>query len=203
MNNAKIIMDYLDLLFPNPKCELEYKKDYELLIATVLSAQCKDKRVNEVTRVLFSLYDIFSLSKEDENTIRKIITPLGNQNKKAKYIIDIAKSLVENYNGVVPCNREYLESLNGVGRKTANIVLNNVFNIPTFAVDTHVFRVANRLGIIGNTPREVEMNLQKYFPKDSWGRLHHQLVLFGRYYCTARNPLCDNCKLKNICKKNN
>lgn len=201
MNNAKIIMDYLDLLFPNPKCELEYKKDYELLIATVLSAQCKDKRVNEVTRVLFSLYDIFSLSKEDENTIRKIITPLGNQNKKAKYIIDIAKSLVENYNGVVPCNREYLESLNGVGRKTANIVLNNVFNIPTFAVDTHVFRVANRLGIIGNTPREVEINLQKYFPKESWGRLHHQLVLFGRYYCTARNPLCDNCKLKNICKK--
>lgn len=201
MNNAKIIMDYLDLLFPNPKCELEYKKDYELLIATVLSAQCKDKRVNEVTRVLFSLYDIFSLSREDENTIRKIITPLGNQNKKAKYIIDIAKSLVENYNGVVPCNREYLESLNGVGRKTANIVLNNVFNIPTFAVDTHVFRVANRLGIIGNTPREVEINLQKYFPKESWGRLHHQLVLFGRYYCTARNPLCDNCKLKNICKK--
>ena len=201
MNNAKIIMDYLDLLFPNPKCELEYKKDYELLIVTVLSAQCKDKRVNEVTRVLFSLYDIFSLSKEDENTIRKIITPLGNQNKKAKYIIDIAKSLVENYNGVVPCNREYLESLNGVGRKTANIVLNNVFNIPTFAVDTHVFRVANRLGIIGNTPREVEINLQKYFPKESWGRLHHQLVLFGRYYCTARNPLCDNCKLKNICKK--
>lgn len=201
MNNAKIIMDYLDLLFPNPKCELEYKKDYELLIATVLSAQCKDKRVNEVTRVLFSLYDIFSLSKEDENTIRKIITPLGNQNKKAKYIIDIAKSLVENYNGVVPCNREYLESLNGVGRKTANIVLNNVFNIPTFAVDTHVFRVANRLGIIGNTSREVEINLQKYFPKESWGRLHHQLVLFGRYYCTARNPLCDNCKLKNICKK--
>lgn len=201
MNNAKIIMDYLDLLFPNPKCELEYKKDYELLIATVLSAQCKDKRVNEVTRVLFSLYDIFSLSKADENTIRKIITPLGNQNKKAKYIIDIAKSLVENYNGVVPCNREYLESLNGVGRKTANIVLNNVFNIPTFAVDTHVFRVANRLGIIGNTPREVEINLQKYFPKESWGRLHHQLVLFGRYYCTARNPLCDNCKLKNICKK--
>lgn len=201
MNNAKIIMDYLDLLFPNPKCELEYKKDYELLIATVLSAQCKDKRVNEVTRVLFSLYDIFSLSKEDENTIRKIITPLGNQNKKAKYIIDIAKSLVENYNGVVPCNREYLESLNGVGRKTANIVLNNVFNIPTFAVDTHVFRVANRLGIIGNTSREVEINLQKYFPKERWGRLHHQLVLFGRYYCTARNPLCDNCKLKNICKK--
>lgn len=145
-----VIVDFnkkLDMMVPDARCELEYNRDYELLIATVLSAQCTDKRVNEVTKVLFSNYDIYGLAQADKRDVERIIRSCGSHTKKSSYIIEIAKSLVNNYNGVVPNNREYLESLPGVGRKTANVVLSNLFNVVAIAVDTHVERISKRLKI--------------------------------------------------------
>ena len=197
------IINYLDELIPNPKCELNYNKDYELLIATMLSAQTTDKRVNEVTEVLFKKYpNLEALRKSDINDIIKIIKPIGTYNKKAKNIIDIANKLKEK-NDIVPNDREFLESLPGVGRKTTNVVLSNIYNVPCIAVDTHVHRVSIRLGIANKNDDvyTTEKKLSKKFKDYDLCRLHHQLVLFGRYYCKAINPNCENCKLKNICKK--
>lgn len=199
----KEIIDYLDELIPNPKCELNYNKDYELLIATMLSAQTTDKRVNEVTEVLFKKYpNLESLRKADINDIINIIKLIGTYNKKAKNIIDIANKLKEK-NDIVPNDREFLESLPGVGRKTTNVVLSNIYNVPCIAVDTHVHRVSIRLGIANKNDDvyTTEKKLSKKFKDYDLCRLHHQLVLFGRYYCKAINPNCENCKLKNICKK--
>lgn len=199
----KEIIDYLDELIPNPKCELNYNKDYELLIATMLSAQTTDKRVNEVTEVLFKKYpNLESLRKADINDIINIIKSIGTYNKKAKNIIDIANKLKEK-NDIVPNDREFLESLPGVGRKTTNVVLSNIYNVPCIAVDTHVHRVSIRLGIANKNDDvyTTEKKLSKKFKDYDLCRLHHQLVLFGRYYCKAINPNCENCKLKNICKK--
>lgn len=200
----KEFFDILDEIVPNPKCTLEYNHDYELLIATVLSAQCTDERVNKVTKVLFEKYDIFALSKLSPDDIIDIIRPCGNMNKKSKYIIDIARKLVSTYEGHVPNNREFLESLPGVGRKTANVVLGNIYNEPTFAVDTHVERVSKRLGFANpeDDVLTVENKLMQIFPKAKWVYLHHQLLLFGRHTCLSRNPLCQNCKMKKYCKKN-
>ena len=197
------IINYLDELIPNPKCELNYNKDYELLIATMLSAQTTDKRVNGVTEVLFKKYpNLEALRKADINDIIGIIKPIGTYNKKAKNIIDIANKLKEK-NDIVPNDREFLESLPGVGRKTTNVVLSNIYNIPCIAVDTHVHRVSIRLGIANKNDDvyTTEKKLSKKFKDYDLCRLHHQLVLFGRYYCKAINPKCENCKLKNICKK--
>ena len=197
----EFLIKYLDELFPNPKCELEYNKDYELLIATVLSAQCTDKRVNMVTKELFKKYDINTLAKASLEEIEDIIRPCGSFTKKAYYLKTIANSLVNDYEGNVPNNRDYLESLPGVGRKTCNVVLSNLFNVPSIAVDTHVDRVAKRLKLAKEKDDvlTVEKKLMKKFPQDKWIRLHHQLVLFGRYYCKAKNPDCASCKLKNYC----
>ncbi len=196
------IIEYLDELFLDARCELEYKKDYELLIATVLSAQCTDKRVNMVTKELFSKYDIFSLAISSLKEIERIIRPVGTYTRKAMYVKTIAESLVRDYEGSVPNNREYLESLPGVGRKTCNVVLSNIYNIPAIAVDTHVERVSKRLGLAkeSDTVLTVEKKLMKYFPKNKWSRLHHQLVLFGRYQCKSISPICENCKLQKMCK---
>ncbi len=202
--STKMISDYLDVLFPNPRCELNYTKDYELLLATMLSAQTTDKRVNSVTDILFKKYpSTEAFSKADINDIIDIIKPIGTFNKKAKNVILICQKLEEDYGGKVPNNREYLESLPGVGRKTTNVVLSNLFNEPCIAVDTHVSRVSIRLGLAkkGDSPLIIEKKLTKKFPKYELARLHHQLVLFGRYYCTARNPKCENCNLKSICKE--
>ena len=198
------IIEFLDELFPNPRCELEYNKDYELLIAVMLSAQTTDKRVNMVTHILFKKYDsLEKLSKADVNDIIEIIKPIGTFNKKAHNVIDISKSLLNDKNGIVPNDREYLESLPGVGRKTTNVVLSNLYDIPCIAVDTHVSRVSKRLGIAKENDDVliIEKKLTKKFPQDKLCRLHHQLVLFGRYYCKAKNPLCENCKLKDMCKE--
>ncbi|MBR6690577.1 MAG: endonuclease III [Bacilli bacterium] len=198
------IINYLDKLFPNPKCELEYTKDYELLIAVMLSAQTTDKRVNMVTRILFNKYDsLEKLSNADINDIIEIIKPIGTFNKKASNIISIAKSLINDKNGIVPNDRNYLENLSGVGRKTTNVVLSNLYDVPCIAVDTHVSRVSKRLSIAKKNDDVliIEKKLNKKFPKEKLCRLHHQLVLFGRYYCKAKNPLCENCELKNICKE--
>ncbi len=191
----------LDKMIPNAKCELVYHRDYELVIATVLSAQCTDARVNKVTQELFSKYDIYGLSKASKKDIEKIIRSCGSYTKKSGYIMEIAKSLIENYNGVVPNNREYLESLPGVGHKTANVVLSNLFNVPAIAVDTHVTRVSKRLQIVRKNANvlTIEKKLMKEIPRDLWSRTHHQLVLFGRYICKARGPLCENCLFYEDC----
>ncbi len=201
--SMKMIENYLDELYPNPRCELNYTKDYELVLATMLSAQTTDKRVNMVTEILFSKYpNLESLSKADINEVIKIIKPIGTFNKKASNLIEIAKRLTEDFDGKVPNNREYLESLPGVGRKTTNVVLSNIFNVPCIAVDTHVSRVSIRLGLAkeGDNPYQIEVKLNKKFKKEDLCKRHHQLVLFGRYHCMARNPQCENCRLKSICK---
>jgi len=203
------VLEYLDILYPDAKCELIYHKDYELLIAVMLSAQTTDKRVNKVTSVLFNKYDsLEKLANANLDDISNIVRELGNYTKKSKAIIDISKSLLKYYNGIVPNNRTYLESLPMVGRKTTNVVLANLFNIPNIAVDTHVSRVSKRLGLAKEKDDviKIEKKLKKYFPKETWIKVHHQLVLFGRYKCKAIKPECLNCKFINICKykkKNN
>ena len=204
MNKNKDILDYLNEVVPNPVCELNYNKDYELLIAVMLSAQTKDARVNKVTKVLFSKYDsLEKLKNASIKDIENIIKELGNYHKKAEGVINIAKILDEKYNGKVVNNREILESLPMVGRKTTNVVLSELFNEPTIAVDTHVERVSKRLGLVkkDDDVLKVEEKLKRKFDKNIWSKLHKQLVLFGRYHCTSRNSSCDNCKLKKYCKK--
>lgn len=198
------IIDYLDELFPNPRCELNYTKDYELLIAVMLSAQTTDKRVNQVTKILFQKYpSLEALKDADLEDIKIIIKPIGTYNKKAQNIQLIASLLLMDYNGIVPNNRNYLESLPGVGRKTTNVVLANLFNEPLIAVDTHVSRVSIRLKLAkkGDDVTIIEKKLMKKFPKEKLARIHHQLVLFGRYHCKAINPECFNCKLSDICRR--
>ena len=195
------VLKYLDELFLDARCELNYNKDYELLIATLLSAQSTDKRVNSVTKVLFSKYDIYSLKDAPLKNIENIIYPVGTHKRKAEYIKVVAKELVDKYNGHVPNNREFLESLPGVGRKTCNVVLSNLYDVPAIAVDTHVKRVTNRLGIVNSDDvLEIENKLMEFFPKNKWSRVHHQLVLFGRYICKSKNPECNKCLFKEKCK---
>lgn len=196
------IYEYLDELIPNPKCELNYNKDYELLIAVCLSAQTTDKRVNQVTEVLFNKYKTLNELKNAEiSDIENIIKSLGTYKRKAIYVKKIAEKIDEI--GYVPCNRKILEKLNGVGRKTTNVVLGELFNEPYIAVDTHVARVSKRLGLAAKNDNvlKIENKLSKKIPDNIKHKLHHQLLLFGRYYCKAKNPLCETCKLKNICKK--
>ena len=196
------IVDYFDLIIPNPKCELNYNKDYELVIATMLSAQTTDKRVNMVTSVLFERYDsLEKLANANIEDIKNIIRPIGTFNKKASNVIAIALKLLDY--GYVPNDREFLESLSGVGRKTTNVVLSNLYYENVIAVDTHVNRVAIRLKIAkeNDNGNVVEKKLMKFFDGYVLSRLHHQLVLFGRYFCKAKNPSCESCCLKDICKK--
>ena len=196
------IFEYLDELFPNPKCELNYTKDYELLISVMLSAQTTDKRVNSVTNILYSKYPTLdALKNADIEDIKKIIRPIGTFNKKSENVLNIASKLANI--GYVPNDRTFLESLAGVGRKTTNVVLSELYNEPFIAVDTHISRVSKRLGLASKNDDvlKIEKKLYKKIPKDKVNRLHHQLVLFGRYHCTAIKPNCENCKLKDICKK--
>ncbi len=201
-NKVEQILNYLDFLYPNATCELNYQKDYELLIATVLSAQCTDKRVNLVTKKLWEVYDLQSLAMAPIKDIENIIRPVGNYTKKALYLKEIATKLIEDYQGKVPNNRKYLENLKGVGRKTCNVVLANLYNVPSIAVDTHVNRVSKRLNLAQEKDdvNKVEQKLMKKIPKEKWILFHHQMVLFGRYNCKALKPQCQNCQLFNICK---
>lgn len=197
------ILDYLDELYPNPKCELEYTKDYELLIAIVMSAQTTDKRVNMVNKVLFKKYQsVKELSEASLEDIEKIIKPIGTYKKKAVFIKEITTKLINDNIKVIPNDREYLSSFPGVGRKTINVFLSVIYNEPLVAVDTHVNRVSKRLKLAkdGDDVLEVEKKLMKKIPKDKWNKAHHQLVFFGRYKCKSISPLCTDCKLKDICK---
>lgn len=205
----KIIEDYLDNLIPNPKCELDYFNDYSLLIAIMLSAQTTDKRVNLVTKELFSKYNsLDSLKKADINDLQKIIKPLGNYNRKSSNVKEIATIICDKYNGTVPSKRDELENLPGIGRKTVNVYFSEYLNIPALAVDTHVERVTKRLNLVkkNSDVLTIENTLKRNIKRDNWSRRHLQLVLFGRYFCKAKSPDCENCKLKEICnyyKKNN
>ena len=203
MKKYKIVEDYLDELIPNPKCELNYFNDYSLLIAIMLSAQTTDKRVNEVTNVIFKKYNsLTKLKKANLSDLEKIIYPLGNFKKKAYNVKEIARIIDEEYNGIVPTNREILESFPGVGRKTVNVFYTEYLSIPAIAVDTHVERVTKRLKLAKDEDSvlDIEKKLMKNIKKENWGKRHLQLVLFGRYYCKAKKPECVNCKLKDICK---
>lgn len=195
------ILAYLDELFPNPKCELDYNNDFEFLIAVVLSAQTTDKKVNKVTPILFSRYNINTLKDAPLGELEDILRPIGMAKKKAVYIKNISRKLTEKYESKVPSNMNDLMKLDGVGRKTANLVLSSLYNKPYFAVDTHVSRVSKRLGIVKDNCNalEIEKNMYKIISCERINKTHHQFVLFGRYYCKSINPLCDNCKLRNIC----
>lgn len=200
----KLIEDYLDCLYPNPRCELNYTKDYELLIAVMLSAQATDKSVNLVTKVLFDKYQTLEELKDAKlEDIIDIIRPIGTYNRKAVYLLEIANILWNQYDGKVPKDRKALEEMPGIGRKVANVVLSEWFKEANIAVDTHVDRVSKRLGLAKNNDSvlEVEKKLQKIYSKDNWSKRHLQMVLFGRYQCKSQRPLCNECMLKDICKK--
>ncbi|MCL6555502.1 MAG: endonuclease III [Burkholderiales bacterium] len=187
---------------PNPTTELEYRTPFELLIAVILSAQATDRSVNLATRKLFrdanTPQAILALGEEG---LIPYIRSIGLYPSKAKHIIATCRILVERYGGEVPASREELEKLPGVGRKTANVVLNTVFGQPTIAVDTHIFRVANRVGLAkGKTPLEVERKLLKFVPDEFKHDAHHWLILHGRYVCTARKPKCPQCLIRDLCE---
>lgn len=204
MMMSKIVGDYLDEMFPDPKCELNYESDYQLLLAIMLSAQTTDKRVNQCTAILFDKYKTLSDLKDAKiQDLEAIIRPLGSFHKKSEYLKKISTILVENYNGKVPVDRDILEQLPGVGRKTVNVFFSEYYNLPAIAVDTHVDRVSKRLGLAkrGDGVKEVEEKLMKKIPKNLWAKRHLQLVLFGRYHCKAVKPMCSECKLKDICKE--
>ena len=197
------IFDYLDELFPNPKCELEYTKDYELLIAIVLSAQTTDKRVNKVTKVLFSKYKTLEeLSNANIEDIENIIREIGTFKKKSVFVKGIATKLIEDGYTKVPKDRNYLLTLPGVGRKTINVFLAEIYALPAIAVDTHVERVSKRLKLAKDTDDvlTVEKKLMKKIPKERWIKTHHQFIFFGRYQCKAMSPNCTYCKLKDGCR---
>ena len=198
------IEEYLDFLFPDPKCELNYNSDYELLIAIMLSAQSTDKRVNLVTPVIFQKFPTLNLLKNARVIeLEEIIRPVGSFRKKTAYLIEIARRIDEEYNGVVPRDRDILESFPGIGRKTVNVFLSEFYNEAAIAVDTHVERVSKRLGLVAKNDNvlQIEYKLMKKFAKKNWARRHLQLVLFGRYHCKAIKPMCNECKLIDICKK--
>ena len=187
---------------PNPTTELKYRTPYELLVAVVLSAQATDKSVNKATEVLFQKYDTpQKMAKLGVAGLEEHIKTIGLYRNKAKNVIELSRMLVEKHGGEVPTTREALEELPGVGRKTANVVLNTAFGQPTVAVDTHIFRVANRTGIApGKDPRAVEERLLKFTPPEYLKDAHHWLILHGRYICTARKPGCPECLIRDLCE---
>ena len=198
------VEEYLDYLFPDPKCELNYHNDYELLIAIMLSAQSTDKRVNSVTPIIFEKYPtLVDLMNADINELESIVRPVGSFRKKSLYIKEIAKKLVLECDSKVPTDRDILESLPGIGRKTVNVFLSEFYNVPVIAVDTHVERVSKRLKLayLNDDVLKIEKKLMKKIKKELWARRHLQLVLFGRYYCKAVKPECKNCPLTDLCRE--
>lgn len=188
---------------PIAETELKYKDPYQLLVAVILSAQCTDKRVNMVTPALFKAFpkpEVMAAASSDE--VFQYIKSISYPNNKAMHLVGMAKMLVKDFKGVIPSDVNELQKLPGVGRKTANVIASVVYNKPTMAVDTHVFRVAARIGLTDNatTPLETEKQLVKYIPKDKVAIAHHWLILHGRYICVARTPKCGECPLKPYCK---
>ena len=197
------VIEYFMENMPSPTTELNYSTPFELLVAVILSAQCTDKRINMVTPALFKAYPTaYELAKASQNDVFEYIKSVTFPNNKAKSLIGMANMLVDCYDGEVPASIDELVKIPGVGRKTANVILSVVFNKAAMAVDTHVFRVSNRIGLTNNskTPIETEKTLVKYFPKELIATAHHWLILHGRYVCTARKPNCLVCGIKEFCK---
>ncbi len=199
--DAKFIMSGLDAMVENPRCELEHKTPFELLVAVILSAQCTDKRVNAVTRELFKTHNTPSdFASMPLGELEQKIHSCGFYHNKAKAIISASRDILERFGGAVPNNFDDLLTLAGVGRKTANVVIAVAFGGDAFAVDTHVLRVSNRLGIVKTRdPNKCEEKLCAFFPKNKWSKLHYQMVLFGRYTCKAIKPECARCLFNREC----
>lgn len=198
----KAFVDYFEEHLPMAKSELVFRNPYELLVSVILSAQCTDKRVNMTTPALFERFpDPASMAASTVEEIYSYIKSISYPNNKSKNLLGMAQTLVSDFNGVVPDNLEDLQRLPGVGRKTANVMLAVAFDQPAMPVDTHVFRVANRIGLTKNSKnvRETERTLVKHFPKEVLSNAHHWLILHGRYVCHARKPLCEKCGITGIC----
>ncbi|MBO9614508.1 MAG: endonuclease III [Dyadobacter sp.] len=200
----KLFLDYFTQNFPEPETELHYSNPYELLVAVVLSAQCTDKRVNMVTPKLFERFpDPESLAASNSEEVFTYIRSISYPNNKAKHLVGLGRMLVDQFHSGVPSTVEELQKLPGVGRKTANVIASVIFSMPAMAVDTHVFRVSRRLGLVpltAKTPLAVEKELVSHIPKHLIHKAHHWLILHGRYVCTARNPQCFQCPLSPFCK---
>ena len=199
----KVVAYFKDNM-PIAETELNYTNPYELTVATILSAQCTDKRVNMITPAFFDRFPtVEALAAAQQENVYEVIRSCSYPNNKAKNLIGMAKGVMERFNGEIPKDLKDLESLPGIGRKTANVVASVAFNTPAIAVDTHVFRVAQRVGLSHNakTPRETEKQLMQHIPKELWAVAHHWLILHGRYTCTARNPKCSNCGITELCKE--
>ena len=194
------ILDRLEEMYPEAKAELVFSNPYEMLVATMLSAQCTDKQVNKVTPAVFARYpDVSTMAEAQVEDLYPMVKSCGFKSK-AGNIIAACRMIQEEHGGQVPDTREALTRLPGVGRKTANVVLSNAFGIPAFAVDTHVFRVSNRLGLCkADTVEETEKQMTRLIPEEKWGQAHHWLIWHGRRVCHARGPDCETCGLRDLC----
>lgn len=197
------VINYFSETMPEAETELDYTDPYELIVAVILSAQCTDKRVNMITPPFFQVFpDVAALAIAEQEQVFELIKSCSYPNNKAKHLLGMARMLVQNFQGVVPDTLEELQLLPGVGRKTANVILSVVFRKPAMAVDTHVFRVAARIGLStgARTPYETEMQLVRYIPEEKIPLAHHWLILHGRYICTARKPACKQCGVRDFCR---
>lgn len=202
-NKVDLLLEYAKQLFPNAKCELNYSKDYELVIAVMLSSQTTDSSVNKITPLLFNKYQtLVDFKTANYFDIEKIIHPLGLSLTKAKNIVQLSKILVDEYNSKVPFDKIELMKLPGIGNKSAGVIRAEVFNIADLAVDTHILRICKRLKIVESNAKSIdaERALKKCINESEWIKSHHYLIFFGRYHCLAKNPKCQNCKLFDICK---
>jgi len=198
-----VLIDYFQKTNPDTETELRYKNPYELIVAVILSAQCTDVRVNKITPYfLKKIPSIEKLAKVTPETVFELIKSCSYPNNKASHLVKMAEMVVSDFSGKIPDTRENLEKLPGVGRKTANVMLSVAFGKPAMAVDTHVFRVAARLGLThrAKTPLETETELVKLFPRELLPKAHHWLILHGRYVCTAKKPKCNSCGIKDVCR---
>ena len=199
------VLDHFRQEMPDVNTELEFGSVFQLLVAVILSAQCTDKRVNQVTPELFLHYpDARSMAQAEPEDVLEYISSVSYPNAKADHLVRMARTLMERHEGEVPSDMNQLLDLPGVGRKTANVIQSVAFGKSTLAVDTHVFRVAHRLGLVSkrdNTPYKVELALTRYIPAEDIPRAHHWLLLHGRYVCTARKPHCERCELAHLCPK--
>ena len=200
-NDIKKVLELLYNTYPDAQCELNYSTAFQLLVSTILSAQATDKKVNEVSERLFKKYSTANdFAKLTQEELEVEIKEIGIYKNKSKNILSMSKTLINEYNGEVPSDRDKLMKLSGVGRKTANVVISNVFNIPAIAVDTHVFRVTNRIGLANSsTVEKTEIELMDEIPEEQWIMAHHALIFHGRRTCIARNPKCEICTVKDYC----
>lgn len=203
MDRVNEIIKTLDTMFPNAECELVHNNGFELLVAVMLSAQTTDQSVNKLTKTLFKKYQSpQDFIEADLSTLMNDLKQIGLYRNKAKNLKKMSLKLLEEYDGIVPSSQKDLESLPGVGRKTANVVLSVWYDVPRIAVDTHVNRVAKRLKLAYNNDsvKKVEEKLMRKLPKNRWSDMHHKMIFFGRYHCMSRNPKCDGCPLKHLCR---